>query len=60
MRHAGLADAPVSVRSKRSAHWTRQTPWSGFTLLELIIVVLVISILLGLAIPSYQRYLQRD
>jgi len=32
----------------------------GFTLLELMIAVLVISILLGLAIPSYQRYLQRS
>jgi len=31
----------------------------GFTLLELMIAVLIISILMGLAIPSYQRYLQR-
>lgn len=32
---------------------------AGFTLLELMIVVLVISILLGLAVPAYQRYVQR-
>ena len=32
---------------------------SGFSLLELVIVLAVISVLLTLAIPSYQRYTQR-
>jgi type IV pilus assembly protein PilE len=32
---------------------------SGFTLLELVIVIAVIGTLLTLAIPSYQRYTQR-
>jgi len=49
----------MRARPKSPVQWSRQTPCSGFTLLELIIVVLVISILLGLAVPSYQRYLQR-
>ena len=32
---------------------------TGFSLLELVIVLAVISVLLTLAIPSYQRYTQR-
>ena len=32
---------------------------SGFSLLELVIVLAVIGVLLTLAIPSYQRYTQR-
>ena len=32
---------------------------NGFSLLELVIVLAVISVLLTLAIPSYQRYTQR-
>jgi type IV pilus assembly protein PilE len=31
----------------------------GFTLLELLITLLILGILLGIALPSYQRYLQR-
>lgn len=37
----------------------RGTPSSGFTLLELMVALLIVSILLGLALPSYQRYGQR-
>jgi len=33
--------------------------FSGFTLLELMSALLILSILLGLALPSYQRYVQR-
>ena len=32
---------------------------TGFSLLELVIVLAVIGVLLTLAIPSYQRYMQR-
>ena len=32
---------------------------TGFTLLELMIALLILSILLGLAVPSYQRFVQR-
>ena len=32
---------------------------SGFTLLELMIALLILSVLLGLAVPSYQRFVQR-
>ena len=32
---------------------------TGFSLLELVIVLAVVSVLLTLAIPSYQRYTQR-
>ena len=32
---------------------------SGFTLLELMIVLAVIAVLLTLAVPSYQQYIQR-
>jgi len=33
--------------------------WSGFTLIELMIVVVLISIVLGLSIPGYRQYVQR-
>ncbi len=32
---------------------------AGFTLIEILIVVVLLGILLSLALPSYQRYLQR-
>ena len=33
---------------------------TGFTLLELLIVVVVISILMGIAVPSYQSFLEKS
>jgi type IV pilus assembly protein PilE len=32
---------------------------SGFTLVELMVTVLIVSILVGIAIPSYSRYVMR-
>jgi len=49
----------VSTRPRHCPNRPERLLSGGFTLLELTIVVLIISILLGLAVPSYQRYLQR-
>jgi len=44
--------------------WTMRTDYRlkscrGFSLLELMIALLILSILLGFAVPSYHRYMQR-
>ena len=49
----------MSTRPRHCPNRPERLLSGGFTLLELTIVVLIISILLGLAVPSYQRYLQR-
>lgn len=47
-------------RKRRSAEsGCRSSPRSGFTVLELLIALLIASILLGLAIPAYQKYMLR-
>ena len=47
----------------RLGSWKRVTARlrddSGFSLLELMIVLLVFAVLLAMAVPSYQRYAQR-
>jgi len=37
----------------------RRAARPGFTLLELMIALLILSILIGLALPGYERYMQR-
>lgn len=59
MRHAGLAAAKIGVHRAAIIALRRRTQSSGFTLLELMIALLIVGILLGLALPSYQRYVQR-
>jgi len=49
----------MRLLSGQGPRWSQKPTSGGFTLLELMIVVLVISILLGLAFPAYHRYLQR-
>jgi len=47
-------------RDRRSAKGGRRSPpHTGFTVLELLIALLIAGLLLGLAIPSYQRYMLR-
>jgi type IV pilus assembly protein PilE len=59
VRHAGLAAAKIDVHRAAVITLRRRTPTSGFTLLELMIALLIVAILLGLALPSYQHYVQR-
>jgi type IV pilus assembly protein PilE len=45
-------------RARGSGKWPRRAA-CGFTLLELVIALIVVAILLALAVPAYQRYVQR-
>ncbi len=49
-------DSHVSAGSPRCAGWTQE---DGFTLLELMIVVVVVAILAAIALPSYQDALRK-
>ena len=47
-----LAGRPIRTCLRRQSH-------RGFSLLELMIALLILSILLGFAVPSFHRYMQR-
>lgn len=40
-------------------HAPRRLPGPGFTMLELVTALAIVAVLLALAVPGYQRYLQR-
>jgi type IV fimbrial biogenesis protein FimT len=48
-----------SLFSKRDARLEQRRP-AGFTLVELLITVVVLSILLGLAVPAFRSLMQND
>jgi type IV fimbrial biogenesis protein FimT len=48
---------PPTVRDPRPEH-RRAT--GGFTLIELLVTIVVLSILLGLAVPAYRSFMQND
>ena len=41
-------------------HGRRRTPSKGFTLLELVVVIVILAILAGLAVPRYMRTVNRS
>jgi prepilin-type N-terminal cleavage/methylation domain-containing protein len=51
---AGLGKKRRPKRASRAEESRRVLPTAGFTLLELIVVILLLSILLGFAIPAFQ------
>ena len=44
---------------RRPEHEAASTQQAGVTLVEILVVVALVAVLLGLAVPSYQKYLQR-
>ena len=58
MWHAGLAAAEIAV-PKPGMETGRSNDMDGLTMVELVVVVAIVAILLAVAVPSYQGYLQR-
>jgi len=48
---------PLSHREARLEHWQAI---GGFTLIELLVTIVVLSILLGLAVPAFRSLMQND
>ena len=49
----------MNVRSDFMRPAPRGRPRPGFTMLELVTALAIVAVLLALAVPGYQRYLQR-
>ena len=49
-----------SLCSARLARFKHRSPLRGFTLIELLVTVVVLSILLGLAVPAFRSFIQND
>ena len=54
------SDLDRMMGRSRKGLGTRRGPSFGFTLIELLIVVVIISILAGIAYPSYMQYVDRS
>ena len=50
----------MSGRSDSMRHAARRRSGPGFTMLELVTALALVAVLMALAVPSYQRYLQRS
>jgi len=63
VRPVGLAATPVkcsadSLLATRPRYW-RESQTRGFSLLEILVVVALVALLLSIALPQYQSYLER-
>ena len=38
---------------------TTRRAWAGFSLIELLIVVVIAAVLIGIGVPGYRQYVQR-
>jgi general secretion pathway protein G len=55
-----MGDGPVKrFESYRLKQWARRLRQAGFTLLELMMAVAVVSLLFALAVPTYGRIIER-
>ncbi|MEJ7139437.1 GspH/FimT family pseudopilin [Amphibiibacter pelophylacis] len=48
------------MRSHRPPHSCTVSPWRGFTLIEVLVVIALLGILAAFAVPSLQTYLDRS
>ncbi len=58
--HPALAVSGGGRRPRSAGRGRRAPAASGFTLIEVVIVVAIIAVLVGLAIPSYQEFMTKS
>jgi len=51
---------PSTPLTHRDAHFGRRRAVGGFTLIEFLVTIVVLSILLGLAVPAFRSFMQND